>query len=169
MDDNDNLDDNQHDGEMVGLHNPANGRSCVAHECCGRHLVVGDLVRFKREILRIDYAGPGAAEPNFRYETVLKVVVIRDGVESCHVGFLPRHVVARSQEVNRLHGKFAQVLELYDDDDDVAHVRKKKSIRNHGMELWGEPTNHPGTGSYFFNVPTPPIIIIEIIITTISY
>lgn len=133
MDDNDNLDDNQHDGEMVGLHNPANGRSCVAHECCGRHLVVGDLVRFKREILRIDYAGPGAAEPNFRYETVLKVVVIRDGVESCHVGFLPRHVVARSQEVNRLHGKFAQVLELYDDDDDVAHVRKKKSIRNHGM------------------------------------
>jgi hypothetical protein len=28
------------------------------------------------------------------------------------VGFLPRHVVARAQEVNRLHGKFAQVLEL---------------------------------------------------------
>jgi hypothetical protein len=41
-------------------------------------------------------------------------------------------MVAKSQEVNRLHGKSAQVLELYDDDD-VAHVRKKKSIRNHGM------------------------------------
>jgi hypothetical protein len=94
--------------------------------------VVGDLVRFKREIMRIDYAGPGAAEPNFWYEMVLKVVVIRDGVESCHVGFLPRHVVAQLQEVNHLHGKFAQVLELYNDDD-VAHVQKKKSIRNHGM------------------------------------
>jgi hypothetical protein len=35
--------------------------------------------------------------------------------------------------------------------------------------FWGEPTNHPGTGSYFFYVPTPPIIIIEIIIMTISY
>jgi len=90
MDDNDNLDDNQHDGEMVGLHNPANVRSCVAHKCCGGHLVVGDLVRFKREIMRIEYAGPGAAEPNFRYETVLKMVVIQDGVESCHVGFLTK-------------------------------------------------------------------------------
>jgi hypothetical protein len=47
-------------------------------------------------------------------------------------GMEPRHVVAQSQEVNRLHGKFVQVLELYDDDD-VAHVWKKKSIRNHGM------------------------------------
>jgi hypothetical protein len=60
------------------------------------------------------------------------VVVFRDGVESCHVGFLPRHVVARSQEVNRLHGKFAQVLELYNGDE-VAHVWKRKSVRNHGM------------------------------------
>jgi len=59
-------------------------------------------------------------------------VVIWYGVESCHVGFLPRHVVARLQEVNRLHGKFSQVLELYDDDE-VAHVRKRKSVRNHGM------------------------------------
>jgi hypothetical protein len=48
------------------------------------------------------------------------------------VGFLPRHVVARAQEVNRLHGKFAQVLELYDNEE-VGRVRKNKSDRNHGM------------------------------------
>jgi hypothetical protein len=62
----------------------------------------------------------------------MKVVVVHDGVESCHVSFLPCHVVARAQEVNCLHGKFAQVLELYDDDE-VGHVRKNKSVRNHGM------------------------------------
>jgi hypothetical protein len=135
MEYNENLDDNQHDGEMVGLHNPANKRSCVVHECCGRHLAVGDLVQFKREIMRIDYGGPGAAEPNFRYETMLKVVVIWDGKESCHVGFLSRHVIARSQEVNHLHGKFAQVLELYNDDE-VAHVWRRRSVRNHGMALY---------------------------------
>jgi len=45
----------------------------------------------------------------------------------------------------------------------------KLNLSKNGFQLWGEPTNHPGTGSYFFNVPTPPIIIIEIIITTISY
>jgi len=43
---------------------------------------------------------------------VMKVVAIHDGMESCHVGFLPWHVVAFVQEVNCLHGKFAQVLEL---------------------------------------------------------
>lgn len=122
----------QHDGEIVGLLNPANGRSCVQHEICGAHLAVGDLVRFKREVTRIDYAHPGDPEPIFRYETVMKVIVIRDGVESCHVGFLPRHVVARAHDVNRLDGKFAQVLALYEDDD-AGQVRKKKSARNHGM------------------------------------
>ena len=34
--------------------------------------------------------------------------------------------------VNRLHGKFAQVLELYDNEE-VGRVRKNKSDRNHGM------------------------------------
>jgi len=34
---------NQHDGEMIGLHSPANGRSCVQHGCCGKYLMVGEL------------------------------------------------------------------------------------------------------------------------------
>ena len=34
--------------------------------------------------------------------------------------------------VNRLHGKFAQVLELYDNEE-VGRVRKIKSDCNHGM------------------------------------
>jgi hypothetical protein len=94
--------------------------------------MVGELVRFKRELIRVDYGPPGDPEPDFWYETVMKVVVVRDGVESCYVGFLPHHVVAHAQEVNPLHGKFAQVLELYDNDE-VDHVRKNKSIHNHGM------------------------------------
>jgi len=42
------MDDNQHDGELIGLHNPANGRSCHQHECCGRHVRIGYLIKFKR-------------------------------------------------------------------------------------------------------------------------
>jgi len=94
--------------------------------------MMGELVRFKREVNWVDYGPPGNPEPDFWYETVMKVVVVRDGVESCHVSFSPHHVVACAQEVNRLHGKFAQVLELYDNDE-VGHVRKNKSICNHGM------------------------------------
>jgi len=94
--------------------------------------MVGELVRFKREVIRVDYGHPGDPEPDFRYETVMKVLIVCDGVKTCHVGFLPHHVVARAQEVNCLYGKFAQVLELYDNDE-VGCVRKNKSICNHGM------------------------------------
>jgi hypothetical protein len=38
-----NMANNQHDGEMIGLHSPANGRSCVQHGCCGKYLMVGEL------------------------------------------------------------------------------------------------------------------------------
>jgi hypothetical protein len=36
------------------------------------------------------------------------------------------------KEVNHLHGKFAQVLELYDNEE-VGRARKNESIHNHGM------------------------------------
>jgi hypothetical protein len=88
------MDDNHHDGELIGLHNPANGRSCHQHECCGCHVKIGDQIRFKRKVIRVEYAVAGDPEPDFRYEMVMKVMVIRDGTESCHVAFLPHHVVA---------------------------------------------------------------------------
>jgi hypothetical protein len=47
-------------------------------------------------------------------------------------GFLTWSCVACAQEVNHLHGKFAQVLERCDNDE-IGHVRKNKSICNHGM------------------------------------
>ena len=42
--------------------------------------MVGELVRFKREVIRVNYGPPGDPEPDFRYETVMKVVVVRDGL-----------------------------------------------------------------------------------------
>jgi hypothetical protein len=110
------MENNQHDGELIGLFNHANGRNCHQHGCCGHHVRIGNLIRFKCEVMRVEYAVAGDPEPDFCYEMVLKMVVIRDGTKSCHVAFLPRHAVAQAQEVICLHGKFAQVLELYDDD-----------------------------------------------------
>jgi hypothetical protein len=62
----------------------------------------------------------------------MTVAVIRDGTESCHVAFLPRCVVAQAHKVNCLDGKFAQVLELYDDDG-AGPTQNAKICRNHGM------------------------------------
>ena len=125
-------DNNQHDGEIVGLHNPGNGRSCNQHDCCGLHVRPGDLIRLKREVMEVIYQQDGDPEPDARFETVIKAVVIRDGVEACTVGFLPRHVACRPQEAAFLHRKFGQILELYADDPED-RMRANKSRRNHGM------------------------------------
>ena len=124
--------DQQHDGEIVGLHSPDNGRSCNLHVCCGRHVVPGHIVRFKREVQEIIYRVPGDPEPDARIETVIKAVLVLDGTELCTIGYLPRHVVARPQEVERLHNKFAQIIELYEETP-VGRMKHNKSIRNHGM------------------------------------
>jgi hypothetical protein len=39
--------DNQHGGEIIGSHNPANGQSCNQCDCCRNHLLAGELVQFK--------------------------------------------------------------------------------------------------------------------------
>jgi hypothetical protein len=46
-------------------------------------------VQFKREVIQVVYGDVNDPEPDYRNETVIKVVVICDGTESCHVGFLP--------------------------------------------------------------------------------
>jgi hypothetical protein len=43
----------------------------------------------KRKVIWVDYGPPGDPEPDFWYEMVIKEVIIQDGMESYHVGFLP--------------------------------------------------------------------------------
>jgi hypothetical protein len=107
------------DGEIVGLKASNNGRSCVSHDCCGIHLNLDDLVRFRFTII----------EREGRTEQAVKAVQIRDGTETCTVGFLPTNIV-------QVHGdkyidKFAQIIELYDCSE--SEVKKRKSQRNCGI------------------------------------
>ncbi len=126
-------DNQQHDGEIVGLDKPENGRSCNMHECCGRHLHVGDIVRFKVVVLEVCYEDTDeGGELDQRLEQVVKAVVIVDGAEMCTVGFLPRHVAARQVQVAVLNNKFAQIIELYNNAR-AGSARHNKSLRNHGV------------------------------------
>jgi hypothetical protein len=68
---------------------------------CGNHLAVGYLVKFKVTMSLV-----GEEE-----EVVIKVIKIRDGNETCLVGFLPRHIGHGSRK-DKLRNKYAQVLEL---------------------------------------------------------
>ena len=81
-----------------------------------RQVSVRNVFKIKREVLMVDEDlgvedeenAPACLVP----ETVLKAVLIEDGQESCRVGFLPKHIAFRPTEMERLSGKFAQVLKL---------------------------------------------------------
>jgi len=109
----------ERDGEIVGLHGTSNGRSCTSHACCGENLSPDDLIRFKFDVIEIEG----------HVEDAIKVVRIRDGAESCVVGFLPRNIVKVFKE--KFVGQFAQVIELYDDSENT--TMRRKSHRNKGM------------------------------------
>jgi hypothetical protein len=123
--------DQEQDGEIVRLHSPDNGRSCTQHAYCSPHVVPGNIVRFKREVIEVVYQVPGDPEPDARIETVIKAVLVLDGAEHCTIGFLPRHVAARPEEAAQLH----QIIELYEETP-AGRMRHKKSIRCRGIALY---------------------------------
>ena len=107
------------DGEIVGLKGTSNGRSCESHDCCGEHISPDDLVRFKLAVVDIDG----------KTEEAIKVVRMRDGTESCMIGFLPRNIIKSAKE--KFVGQFAQIIELYEYSDN--EVMRRKSHRNKGV------------------------------------
>ena len=110
------------DGELLGLNASSNGRSCEQHECCGKAVKADDVIRFKLAVVEDVLGKP--------LETI-KVVLIKDGTELCTVGFLGREVAALPSQRSKYIDKFAQVLELYDDNENS--MMRKKSKRNAGM------------------------------------
>ena len=66
-------------------------------------------------------------EENGEMETKMKVVKIRDGTESCHVGFLPRHILHGSRK-EKFENQFGQVLELYKESNDMTKQRKNARL-----------------------------------------
>jgi hypothetical protein len=107
--------------EIVGLHRSEEGRCCAQHPCCGRHLVKDDLVRLVSQVVQI-----GDNEP----EEAIKVVRILDGTECCTVAFVPC-AYARLPRIKNKVGKFAIVMELFDDNPNP--FKKRLSDKNFGM------------------------------------
>ena len=78
------------DLEIVGLYQATNGRSCTTHECCGRTVKVGDVLRLVSVFIPI---APNDVINGVTDEYAIKVTKIEDGVDMCTVGFLPRYAV----------------------------------------------------------------------------
>ena len=111
-----------HDGEIVGLNSSSNGRACEQHVCCGRGVRVSDVMKLKLGVVTLDDGS---------VETVIKGILIKDGMETCMVSFLPRHVAVSERKRGLLVGKFAQIIELYDLSKSAS--KKMKCTWNQGM------------------------------------
>jgi hypothetical protein len=84
---------------------------------CGELLDVGDLVKLKLVVIEVE----GEEEEE------IKAIKIRDGTESCHVGFLSCHFF-RGHRKEAVVNKFGQVLYLHKNSNDMAKQRKNRRL-----------------------------------------
>jgi hypothetical protein len=68
------------------------------------------LIMFKLMVIEVD----GEEE---------EAIKIRDGMESCHVGFLPRHFI-HGRRKEAVVNKCGHVLDLYNDSNDMTNQMK---------------------------------------------
>jgi hypothetical protein len=102
---------------IIGIAIGEIGYSCEIHKVCVEHVGVGDLVKFKIVVIEVDGEGEGAS----------KAIKIRDGAESCNVGFLSHHFIyGRRKEA--LVNKCGQVLDLYKDSNNMTKKRKNRRL-----------------------------------------
>ncbi len=107
--------------DIVGTETNENGRSCHAHEVCGAQLVPGSKVRIRREM----YISPTTGDE----EDCLVAYLVGDGVMTCKVGYLPRHLaICRADDYNWM---YARVVEVYSPRS-VNITKRQKCHRNLG-------------------------------------
>jgi hypothetical protein len=104
--------------DIVGIARGDRGRSCEEHEVCGAVLQEDCVVRIRH----VQIIGATGKE-----ESALAAYWISDGIDRCHVGFLPRHLLKDWQVYN---GRIAQVVDIYEGSD--SHAKKRKNVRISG-------------------------------------
>ena len=104
--------------DVVGCDAGDNGRSCVSHEICGNHVHVGDVIVFRWEVVPIEED----------MEEVVKAYLIRDGSQTCHIGFLPRRLLKQK-------GKFVNKMAIVVEDLRTSEnsQKRRRSHRNMGI------------------------------------
>ena len=69
--------------EILGLNPATNGRSCPDHDNCGSVVKPDVVVRLRK--VQVIIQG--------KEESAIAAYWVTDGIDSCHVGFLPKHCV----------------------------------------------------------------------------
>jgi 5-methylcytosine-specific restriction endonuclease McrA len=104
--------------EIVGTKSNSQGRSCEHHLVCGSLLNEDSVVRIRKVQVIVD----GKEEP------ALAAYLVSDGVDSCRVGFLPRHLLKHSTKYD---GLLAQIIDVYSKES-PSPTSRRKFHRNNG-------------------------------------
>ena len=62
----------------------------------------------------------------------MAVYWVSDGIDRCHIGFLPRHCIKHAPKYD---GHLAQIIEVYSEHDKMSNSKRKKVHKNFGCCL----------------------------------
>ena len=99
--------------EIVGTEMSCQGRSCKEHEICGEVLKEDVVVRLRK----IQFVVEG------KEETAIAAIWVMDGIDCCHVGFVPRHMVRHAAQYNRV---LAQVTRVFSSNPETCDSTERR-------------------------------------------
>ena len=103
--------------EILGLNQATNGHSCPDHDNCSCVVKPDVIVRLRK--VQVIIQG--------KEESAIAAYWVTDGIDSCHVGFLPKHCVRHWM---LYEGCLAQVTEMYK--DNTSPHKRKQDYKNMG-------------------------------------
>ena len=103
--------------EILGLNQATNGRSCPDHENCSSVVKPDVVVRLRK--VQVIIQG--------KEESAIAAYWVTDGIDTCRVGFLPKHCV---RHWTLYEGRLAQVTEMYK--DNTSPHKRKQDYKNMG-------------------------------------
>ncbi len=119
--------------EIVGTTVGCQGRLCEEHEICGKVLKEDVVVR----LLKLQLMVEG------KEEMVIAAIWVSDGVDRCHCGFVPCHMVKHAA---RYDGALAQVTRVLSDDPETCDLAEQRMFhKNKGFCLAAIISTLPGS------------------------
>jgi hypothetical protein len=99
--------------EIVGTEMSCQGRSCEEHDNCGEVLKEDVVVRLQKIQLMVEG----------KEETAITAIWVMGGIDRCHVGFVPRHMVRHAA---RYDGALAQVTRVFSSDPETCDSTERR-------------------------------------------
>ena len=107
--------------EIVGVNSPTNRQSCEEHPIFSE-VVIEDVVLHLRKVQVL---------MNQQEQSTIAAFWVSDGIDCCHVGYLPKVYVKNWKQYD---GALVQVVEVYSGDSD-SPTKCQKFHKNHGLAV----------------------------------